>query len=150
MTEPTATNPTLCTGSSSAETSPQQVTLDPGAVLFQPTNNPSTALYVDTRGAVLLQTARVCTYNPANPNQSLAMRAILDIGSQRSYATGRVAKALGLTPIGKQKLSITTFGSDSQTAQTYDLVKIGVKTSEGDDGIDQSAIYMPSLDLPIS
>ena len=65
----------------------------PRAPSFQapPSQPPSTSsLFVGAKHAVLLQTAQVRVYDPDKPDRSMEFRAILDTGSQHSYATQRV------------------------------------------------------------
>ena len=106
-------------------------TLNPEATPF--TTPPTTSLYVNANKTVLLQTARTIAYNPDTPQSALEVRAILDLGSQRSYVTNRVKNALSLSPTGKQHMSILTFGSDKRSTQTCETVRVGMKTREGPD-----------------
>ena len=103
--------------------------LDPKAGSFQPTT--SASLLVGARGTALLQTARVRIYDPERPGQSVDVRAVLDRGSQQSYATQRVKDALDLKAHGNQSMLVATFGSDQQKTQVCDIVRIGVVTKEG-------------------
>ena len=72
---------------------------------------------------------RIC--DPEQPEQAIEARAILDTGSQQSYATNRVKETLQLTPHRHQSLSIMTFGSNDRKAQTCEVVKILVVTRDG-------------------
>ena len=102
--------------------------LDPEAIPFR---HPSTSLLVGARGAVLLQTASVPVYNPDEPGHSMEVRAILDTGSQQSYASQRIKDALALRCRRKQTLSVTTFSSSDQTARGCDVVRVGLMTRDG-------------------
>ena len=127
----------ICAGTNPRESEPLPVTnppdrtpLNPEAGSFQPT---SASLLVGARGTALLQTARVRIYDPEKPGPSVDTRAILDTGSQQSYATQRVTDALGLKAHNHQSMSIATFGSDEQKTQVCDTVRIGVVAKEGRD-----------------
>ena len=87
----------ICTEGASAEVqpspSPEAVSndgLNPGAQPFEPVSK-APNLLVNGRDAVLLQTAKVCVYNPINPDECVTIRAVLDTGSQRSYTTQRAS-----------------------------------------------------------
>ena len=101
--------------------------LDPEAIPFR---HPSTSLLVGARGAVLLQTASVPVYNPDEPGHSMEFRAILDTGSQQSYASQRIKDTLALRCCRKQT-SMTMFSSNDQTAQGCDVVRVGLMTRDG-------------------
>ena len=96
-----------------------------------PFPKPSTSLLVGARGAVLLQTAIVHAYNPDKPECSIHIRAILDTGSQQSYASQRVKDALALKRSRKQTMSVMTFSSSDQVARTSDVVRLGLVTKDG-------------------
>ena len=103
--------------------------LNPGASTFLPPAN--TSLFIGAKEAVLLQTAKVQIYNPDKPDQALEVRAVLDTGSQQSYATQRVKDVLALESRMQQAMSIMTFGSDRHNARNCDIVKVGVVTRDG-------------------
>ena len=103
--------------------------LNPTAPSFQPPTTTSTLL-VNTRGPVLLQTARLKLSNPENPERVIEVRAILDTGSQQSYVTDKVKNALSLRCHEKRMMSLMTFGASDKRAQTYDVVRIGVTTKD--------------------
>ena len=131
-------HPAICAGTNPRESEapppatnpPDRTPLNPEAGSFQPT---SASLLVGARGTALLQTARVRIYDPEKPGRSVDTRAILDTGSQQSYATQRVKDALGLKAHNHQSMSIATFGSDEQKTQVCDTVRIGVVAKEGRD-----------------
>lgn len=82
------------------------MTLNPEAPPFQ---TPTSTLYVSTSKNALLQTAQGIFYNPKKPSSILKVRAVLDTGSQRSYVTDTVKKALELELKKVQQLSIAAF-----------------------------------------
>ena len=113
----------------------QSTPLNPRAPSFQapPSQPPSTSsLFVGAKDAVLLQTARVRVYDPDKPGRSMEFRAILDTGSQHSYATQRVKDNLAVQARERRMMSIMTFGSGERKTQEYDVIKIGVVTREGE------------------
>ena len=113
----------------------QSTPLNPRAPSFQapPSHTPTTSsLFVGAKDAVLLQTARVRVYDPDKPDRSMEFRAILDTGSQQSYATQRVKDSLAVQAREKRMMSIMTFGSGERKTQEYDVIKIGVVTLEGE------------------
>ena len=65
----------------------------------------------------------------------MEVRAVLDTGSQQSYATQRVQDALALESHGKRTLSVMTFGSRNQNTQACDMVRLGVVTQDGEDQV---------------
>ena len=81
---------------------------------------------------MLLQTARVKLFNSENPERSIEVRAVLDTGSQQSYATKKVKDVLALRchMHEKQTMSVLTFGKSDKKTQTYDVVRIGVTTRD--------------------
>lgn len=125
----------ICTKASSREKEPSgqveapMTALNPAAPSFQPPTTSSTLL-VNARGPVLLQTARVKLFNPEYPGQTVEVRAILDTGSQQSYATSKVKDALSLRCHEKRTMSVMTFGASDKRTQTYDVVRIGVTTRD--------------------
>jgi len=69
-------------------------------------------------------------FNPEYPGQTVEVRAILDTGSQQSYATSKVKDALSLRCHEKRTMSVMTFGASDKRTQTYDVVRIGVTTRD--------------------
>ena len=69
---------------------------------------PTTTALVGSQTLIFLQTARVkvCATNRAGHSPTLEVRAILDLGSQRSYITARAREALQ-----SENMIIKTFGS---------------------------------------
>ncbi len=60
---------------------------------------------------MLLQTAIIKLFNPEEPKRSIEVRAILDTGSQQSYATKKVKDALALKCL---EMSVMTFGASDK------------------------------------
>ena len=82
--------------------------MNPEAVFF--TTHSNMTVYVDSKTAVLQQTAQTRIYNPMNPQCSVMVRVLLDSSSQRSYIIEEVMQKLGLTPMSRQIIAISTFG----------------------------------------
>jgi len=88
------------------------VALNPDTPPFQV---PTSTLYIGTSKNVLLQTAQVILYNPKKAKLDLKVRAVLDTGSQRSYATDTVKKALNLESKEVQRLQLQPLGVPPKT-----------------------------------
>lgn len=95
-------------------------------------------MYVNSINTVLLQTAKGDVYNPAKPQSVTKIRILLDSGSQHSYITKQVQEALALPTLKQQKMLMKTFGSEQEQERVCHVVKIGLKT------IDGNAIEFPS------
>ena len=98
---------------------------------------------------MLLQTARVSIFNPANPVMSINVRLIFDSGSQRSYVTDKVKQSLSLNRQCVQTMLIKTFGSDKGSKQQCDVVSLGLNTWNGDT-VQLSFLSVPLICDPIS
>ena len=72
--------------------------LNVNAPPFPPKQKTTTSLYVSSNKTVLLQTALTTICNPNQQTVTQRVRAVLDLGSQRSYISQRAAKSLGLQP----------------------------------------------------
>ena len=135
-----ATTPTPGAGSTS------HTALNPEAPSFQV---PTSTLYVGTSKNVLLQTAQVVLSNLEEPCSTLKVRAVLDTGSQRSYATDTVKRALNLESKEMQQLSIATFGTTAQDPQGYGVVSVGLKLKDGRNQ-ELRLITVPSICEPLT
>ena len=102
--------------------------LNPGAKPFQ---HPSASLLVGAKGAILLQTASVQVCDPERPERSMNVRAILDTGSQQSYASQHVKDTLLLKPRRKHVLSMMTFGSNDLKTCACDVIRVDLTTRDG-------------------
>lgn len=120
--------------------------LNPVARPFQV---PTSTLYVGTSKSVLLQTAQVTLYNPERPSSTVKVRAVLDTGSQMSYATDIVKKALNLELEETQQISIATFGTTAQDPQGYGVIRVGLKLKDGGD-TQLRLITVPSICEPLT
>ena len=99
---------------------------------------------------ILLQTARAVVYDANQPRStpSLEVRAILDLGSQRSYVTARVREALDMRKVRSESMIIKTFGSDEEDKRTCDVVELGVVTKNGEP-LTLSAVVIPHICDPV-
>ena len=98
----------------------------------------TTSLCVTASKTVLLQTALTIIHNPNHPTISQRVRAILDLGSQRSYLTQRAARSLSLESEGTRKMSIFTFGSLQGTLSDCEFVQVVMETQDGGMGLRNS------------
>ena len=96
----------------------------PLSPVARPFQVPTSTLYIGTSKRVLLRTAQVTLYNPERPSSTVKVRVVLDTGSQMSYATDVVKKALNLELEGTQQISITTFGMTAQDPRGYGVVRV--------------------------
>ena len=71
---------------------------------------------VNSPTPILLQTAKAIVYNASQPEStsSLEVRAILDLGSQRSNVTVHVQEALNMRKVRSESMIIKTFGSEGE------------------------------------
>lgn len=92
----------------------------------------TTSLYVAASKTVLLQTALATICKPDQPTVCQHVRVVLDLGSQRSYVTQRAARALSLESEGVRKMSIFTFGSSEKALTDCELVRVVMKTLDGE------------------
>ena len=71
---------------------------------------------------VLLQTAQCVAVN-ADTMRSTTVRVLFDTGSQRMYITNSLKSQLGLKPIERESLRLSTFGNDRVRKESCDIVK---------------------------
>ena len=121
--------------------------LNPNATPFPSTPTTST-LCSDNVQSVFLQTARAVIHRVSDPNVSLDVRLILDGGSQKSYVSQRVCDTLDLEVVGKQPLSIATFGSDRGCSRVCPVVTVGL-CLRGYPSMPLSLYVMPTICEPL-
>ena len=80
---------------------------------------------------ILVQTAQAKVYSPADSGLSAKVRVLLDLGSQRSYITKKLAKSLALACLGKETVLIKTFGDQTGKLVTCDIVQVQVQCDYG-------------------
>ena len=134
------------TQSTSSETSGSKLNVN--APPFPPKQK-TTSLYVSSNKTVLLQTAVTTICNPNQPTVNQRVRAVLDLGSQRSYISQRAAKSLGLQPEEVHKMAVFTFGSTERTIQNCELVRITLRTLDGGE-IEMTLLTSPTICEPLT
>ena len=80
---------------------------------------------------ILLQLAKGKVFNLSDPSLEEEVQIILDCGSQKSYITDRIKRKLRIKADGRREMSILTFGSSRERAQSCDIVRLGLHTIEG-------------------
>ena len=110
----------------------------------------TSSMCVNSPMPILLQTARAVVYDANQPRSTLSLevRAILDLGSQRSYVTARVCEALDMRKVRSESMIIKTFGSDKEDRRTCDVVELGVVTKNGEP-LTLSAVVIPHICDPV-
>ena len=109
----------------------------------------ATTMYVDSKNAVLLQTAKGYISAPSNQRQSAVARIIFDSGSQRSYISQRLRDHLSLPTIGNEILTIKTFGNDEGQTQSYDITQFSVQSPYWDTTLFMTAYVVPVVCAPL-
>ena len=108
----------------------------------------TSSMCVNSPTPILLQTAKAIVYDASQPEStsSLEVRAILDLGSQRSYVTVRVQEALNMRKVRSESMIIKTFGSENR--RTCDIVELGIVTKNGEP-LTLSAVVVPHICDPV-
>ena len=102
-----------------------------GTRVSEGTHRPTNVTCVDSLTPILLQTARLQLYSPIDtmaPPSCIEARAIMDIGSQRTYITSRLRESLHLPTKRTESLHIKTFGSSEGHDATFEAVDLGLVT----------------------
>lgn len=119
----------------------EHTSLNPRAPSF--TRRTSTNLYTGQGSqSVLLQTAQVTLIN-RRLSREVTTNLIFDSGSQRTYVTRRLVKSLKLKILGKQPVTILTFGAKEGKSQQYDVVQAEILT------LNSSIVRVKALVVPI-
>ena len=92
---------------------------------------------------VLLQTAQ-CVAANADTTRSTTVRVLFDTGSQRTYITNSLKSRLGLKPIERESLRLSTFGNDRVRKESCDIVKLSLRKGEGE-SVDIAALNFPVI-----
>ena len=87
-------------------------------------------------------------YNPNQPEVLQKVRAILDLGSQRSYISQRAAKLLRLKSEGVRKMTVFMFESTEKKIFNSELVHVMMKTLDGE--IEIHLLTNPIICEPLS
>ena len=108
----------------------------------------TSSMCVNSRTPVLLQTAKTVVCDVRRPQKTQGARVILDSGSQRSYVTSSLQQLLSLEKVGSERMVIKTFGSEVEDVRSYDVVRLGVLTREGN-CMEITAVVVPHICDPI-
>ena len=108
------------------------------------------SMYVDSRGSVLLQTAKGFISSVNRANYHKIARMIFDSGSQRSYITKELKDCLGLPTIRKETLEITLFGSEQGKVETLDVTQFCVRSPYNDLSVYVTAYVVPKVSAPLT
>ena len=133
----------ICTSSG-----PRAESSNPNASHPNPSVNVSATLHVNSRTPILLQTAKAAVCDASRDEPKLEVRAILDLGSQRSYVTTRVREALNLKRIRAESMIIKTFGSVRGDHRVCDIVELKMTTKAGSPLI-VSTVVVPHVCDPV-
>ena len=128
----------ICSVSSNGDTPPMTSPMRPPGSSARPStvtpHVPTTSsMYVNSHTPVLLQTAKVTVRDAAQQGTTPTMevRAILDTGSQRSYATTRVQEVLGAKKMYSEAMIIKTFGAERGERRVCDVIQLKIDTRSG-------------------
>ncbi len=113
---------------------------------------PTSNMYTDAQTPVLLQTAKLELHNPnvvSDPSTCVTVRGVMDSGSQRTYVTDRVSKALNLSPMRSESLLVKTFGSTQGLEMRCDVVELGLRVKDGG-LLTLTAVVVPFICNPLS
>lgn len=120
----------------------------------QERRQPSSAIsmYVDSKTSILLQTciALASNTNSVQPQEKHCVRIILDSGSQKTYIIQQLKETLGRKPIARERLCITTFGSDCDNLRTVDVVNLCLKNLDNDVTVTITAHVVPMICSPLN
>ena len=97
---------------------------------------------------MFLQTACAVIHHPCDPNISLAIRLILDGGSQKSYISERARGLLNLEATEEKSLSIATFGSAKGSTKVCPIVSVGM-CLRGYPSMSLTLYVMPTICEPL-
>ena len=90
----------------------------------------------------------MCDSSQEEPTPKLEVRAILDLGSQRSYVTAKVQEALNLKRVRSESMIIKTFGSDDGDQRACDIVELRILTKDGG-SLTFSTVVVPHICDPV-
>ncbi|CAB4002004.1 Hypothetical predicted protein, partial [Paramuricea clavata] len=111
----------------------------------------SLKMCVNTKNAVLLQTAKGRIYRPDMPHRKHKARIFLDgrrHRTRKSHVTEKVRNEINLVISHSESLAIKSFGSSGGTAQVCDIVDLCISV-DGDYDVKLSAISVPLISAPV-
>eukprot|EP00795_Rhopilema_esculentum_P016014 gene16014-7350_t len=115
----------------------------------QPHGPSTSTLFVDAKNAVLLQTAKGYISPATNSQQTAAARLIFDSGSQRSYISARLRDSLALPTVGRETLTIKTFGEEEGEIKVCDVTQFCVRSPYNDTIVYVTAYVVPVVCSPL-
>ena len=98
---------------------------------------------------VLLQTAKVYVTAPGNFETEMAVRVLIDGGSQRTYISKDLRNKLKLPTLKTEQLVINTFGTNKSEIKQYDLVKFVMKSKDKTFEIETNALVQETICSPL-
>ena len=141
---------TICESYGNNEEKPETTSNKTQQTTPETKESQSTAnMHVSNKNSVLLQTARAFVRVPGETTTEQNVRLIFDSGSQKSYVTEELKRALNLPVIAKEKLMIKAFGDSSPKVRECEIVQIGIKCVDGVEVI-MTAYVVPVICTPIS
>ena len=113
-------------------------------------HGPSTAtMLVNSKNAILLQTAKGYISPPASSQPAAVARIIFDSGSQRSYISAKLRDSLALPTIGRETLTIKTFGNNEGEVLSCDITQFCVGSPYSDMSTYVKAYVVPVVCAPL-
>ena len=109
----------------------------------------TTNMHISNKNSVLLQTAHTFVKVPGDAKTEQNVHLIFDSGSQKSYVTEELKRALNLPAIAKEKLMMKAFGDSSPKVRECEIVQIGIKCIDEVEVI-MTAYLVPVICTPIS
>ena len=111
---------------------------------------PTISMYVQAHTSVLLQTAKATVLNCDNlecPPTS-EIRAVFDLGSQRTFVTAQTRDVFSLRTVRFKPIVIKTFGLQDGQREICEVVDLGLLTSNAGH-LKLTAIVVPHICDPI-
>eukprot|EP00795_Rhopilema_esculentum_P008160 gene8160-14089_t len=107
-------------------------------------------MHVGTKDSVLLQTAKAHISAAQGPCKTAVARFIFDSGSKHSYISEALKETLSLPIVGKETLTIKTFGDTEGTVRTCEVVQFCVRSPYNELSTYVNAYVIPVVCAPIS
>ena len=98
---------------------------------------------------VLLQTAKTYVTAPGNFETEMAVRVLIDGGSQRTYISKDRRNKLKLPTLKTEQLVINTFGTNESEIKQYHLVKFVMKSKDKTFEIETNALVQETICSPL-
>ena len=98
---------------------------------------------------VLLQTAKPYVTALGNFETEMAVRVLIDGGSQKTYISKDLRNKLKLPTLKTEQLVINTFGTNESEIKQYDLVKFVMKSKDKTFEIEMNAFVQETICSPL-